>query len=250
MNVLLTVSYIGTRYCGWQVQNNALSVQAVLQQALEKMLGRRYPLTGCSRTDAGVHARMFCCTVSTDEKANAVPLDKWPQAVNPFLPDDIAVLKARQVPDSFHPRYDVIEKEYVYRIRNSSVRDPFAAGLAYLYPKRLDEETMQKAAQAFVGKKDFTACMAQGSDVTDCVRDVKYLRVKRIGEEITIAIAADGFLYNMVRIIVGTLIDVSTGRIPLDELPARIASRERSRMGFTAPACGLYLNKVRYQDDE
>ena len=246
MNILLSVSFIGKAYCGWQVQNNAVSVQETLQKALKEALGGECPLTGCSRTDAGVHANQFCCTVRTDGQSKPVPLDKLPEVVNFFLPKDIAVKSARIVPDSFHPRYDVIRKEYLYRILNTPIRDPFCEGLVYRVPKKLDEEKMAISAVCFLGKHDFSACMASGSDIIDCVRTVDSLRVTRKGDEVDVVISADGFLYNMVRIIVGTLIEVSHGKIDPSSLPERISSKDRSRMGFTAPACGLYLNRVEY----
>lgn len=246
MKVLLNISFLGTKYGGWQVQKNKITVQQVLQNAVETVFGKRYPVTGCSRTDSGVHANMFCCTVEYDADAVNIPVDRIPVALSGLLPNDISVYGAYVVPDSFHPRYDSGGKEYKYLIWNGRVKNPFLSGRAMFFPRPLDEELMNAAAEKFVGKHDFSSFMAAGSKITDTVRRVDAAVVKRNGDEVMFTISGDGFLYNMVRIMTGTLIDVSIGKITLDGIPEIIEAHDRSRSGATAAACGLYLNRVFY----
>ncbi len=246
MKYLFTVAYDGRAYHGYQVQKGHVTVQEKLQDAIEKLYGKRYPIVGCSRTDSGVHARDFKAAIFVDDDAPAIPVDRLPLALNIFLPEDISVKKADIVSDTFHPRYDVRLKEYEYLILNSKVRDPFLFGRAYLYPLPLDEKMMNRAAEHLKGTHDFSAFMTSGSDVSDCVRTIYDCTVTRNGSLVSIRISGSGFLYNMVRIITGTLIEVSAGRFSPEDIDSILASRDRSRAGFTAPACGLYLNRVVY----
>jgi len=245
LKLKLNLAYDGTRYCGWQVQKNAVSVQETLQNAIESIFGERCMLTGCSRTDSGVHARDFCCAVSFSKDIN-ISSDKIPLALNHHLPDDISVFKAEYVSDEFHPRYDVKYKEYEYLILNDPIKDPFLVNKVYVYPKKLDPVLMNDAAQCLTGKYDFSAFMSSGSSVEDTVRTIKYFTVNSDGRFIKVNVAADGFLYNMVRILVGTLIEVSNGKILIGDLPHIIEQKNRKNAGFTAPPQGLYLNKVFY----
>lgn len=244
MKLLLEISFLGTAYCGFQVQNNGKSVQKTVQDAAEMLFGPVL-LTGCSRTDSGVHARSFFCTVEGDG-CSRIPPDRVPIALNTFLPPDIAAKSARIVDDSFHPRYSAKGKEYRYLILNSHIRDPFLEGRVYRYAGELDADYMDELAADFIGRHDFAAFMAAGSSITDTVRTVSMCRVDRDGELITFSVAADGFLYNMVRIMVGTLIDISQGRLEEKSIKGIIASRDRRRAGFTAPPEGLYLWEVFY----
>lgn len=246
MKIKLTICYLGTNYAGWQIQNNTVSVQQKIQDAVESLFSVRYPVTGCSRTDSGVHANDFCCTVSLGENKCNISEDKLPYALNHRLPFDIAVKSADYVNDDFHPRYDVKYKEYEYLIYNSGLRSPFYENRAFFYPSKLDEILMERAASHFLGKHDFAAFMASGSDIKDTVREIKYFTVKRDGDIIRINVAADGFLYNMVRILVGTLIEVSEGKINIEDIDDIILSKDRKRAGFTVQPHGLYLNKVIY----
>ena len=246
LKIKLIISYDGTKYCGWQVQKNAPSIQQTLQDAVENVFGKRYSITGSSRTDSGVHARNFCCTVDTNEDLISVPESKISLALNCHLPEDIAVNSAEVVNSDFHPRYDVKYKEYQYVIRNSPIRDVFLKDKVFNYPMHLNVDIMDKAAKSFVGKFDFVAFMSSGSSVEDTVREIKYFKVKRDGDMVIITVAADGFLYNMVRILVGTLIEVSNGKIAVEDIPKIIERKERKLAGFTAPPQGLYLNKVVY----
>ena len=248
MKLLLTISYLGTNYHGFQVQPNAVTVQSTLQDAVEKIFGVRCPVTGCSRTDSGVHANMFCCTVDTAEAQNILSPQNALRALNSVLPEDIAVLKAAEVPDSFHPRYDVLKKRYIYLIRNSQIRNPFTPDREFFYPHHLDEEKMNSAAAHFIGEHDFAAFCASGSSVKDTVRTIYECNVCRNGDTVKLVICGNGFLYNMVRIITGTLIEVSSGKITENEIDEIILSRDSSRAGYTAPACGLYLDYVTYPE--
>ena len=245
MKILLEIAYVGTRYHGFQVQNNAPSVQKTLQNALEAFFGKKLLLSGCSRTDSGVHAKQFFCTAEGDI-AETFPIEKLPIAASRFLPDDIAILSAKRVADSFHVRYDVRYKEYEYLILNRAEKDPFLASRAYHYPRALDLDAMNKAASLIVGKHDFASFMAAGSKIVDSVRTVKSCSVEKNGDLVTVRVSADGFLYNMVRIICGTLIAVSEGKIKAEDIPGVIDACDRKKAGATLPPDGLYLAKVIY----
>ncbi len=247
MKYFAKIKYLGTDFHGFQVQPGKRTVQSELSIALREALGSECRVTGCSRTDSGVHANEFCVLIECD--GASVPPEKLPVAVARYMPCDLALFQAIEASDGFHPRYDVISKEYLYRIRNERVFDPFDFGRAWFLPRPIDDyaiEKMRLAASYICGEHDFTAFMAEGSDVEDRVRNVFSLDVEKNGTLIEIKISADGFLYNMVRIIVGTLIEVAYGRINADDLPKIINSRERKNAGMTAPACGLYLNHVVY----
>ncbi len=241
-------------FCGYQAQKNGYSIQQALNEGTEALFGYPCDITGCSRTDSGVHANMFCATVTPkgkDSMETTIPLDKLPRALNIHLPDAVAAYKALWVPADFHARYSVSSKEYIYRIHNSPERDPFARNRAWHYPRPITDDAfaaMQIAARGFVGKRDFSACMASGSKVQDTVRHVMSASVERQGEEILFRVRADGFLYNMVRIMVGTLAEVAEGHISAESIPARLDSLNRQSFGRTAPAEGLYLNRVFYND--
>lgn len=247
MKYFAKIKYLGSHFHGFQVQPEARTVQGELQTALETAFGKPCRVTGCSRTDAGVHANEFCLTVECE--GGTIPADKLPVAVARYLPCDLSLYYAEECADSFHPRYDVVEKEYLYRIVNEPVYDPFEYGRAWFLPRKIDGgalSRMREAAGHFLGRFDFSSFMSEGSDTEDTVRSVTSLKVERSGSLIEIRIRADGFLYNMVRIIVGTLTEVAYGRISPDSIPDIIASCDRGRAGMTAPPDGLYLNKVIY----
>ena len=247
MKYFAKIKYLGTDFHGFQVQPEKRTVQGELCSALKQATGQPCKVTGCSRTDAGVHANEFCITV--EAPGSTVPADKLPVAVARYLPTDLALYYAEEVSESFHPRYDVISKEYLYRIKNERVYDPFYYGRAWFLPKPIDFEhvdKMQRAADQLVGKYDFSAFMSPGSDVTDTVRTVFYIKIDKKESDIDIRISADGFLYNMVRIIVGTLIEVAYDRMTVEEVKEVLLSKDRCKAGMTAPPEGLYLNKVSY----
>lgn len=250
MKILLRLKYLGTDFCGWQFQpGNVRTVQKVLTDAAEELFGEKCNITGSSRTDSGVHALDFAATVQLSENANRIPLDKIPTAFSRFLPSDISVVSATEVSDDFHPRYDVVSKEYVYKIHVSPISDPFLSHRVWHYTGKLlpdAKERMNSAAKYIVGKQNFMSFMAAGSKIEDATRTVHYCDVTREGDIFILRIAADGFLYNMVRIIAGTLIDVGAGRIKPESMGEIIAAQNRAKAGITAPPDGLYLNKVTY----
>lgn len=242
----LDLRFIGTRYHGWQVQRGAITVQQRMQDAIQAVTGVRSPLTGCSRTDAGVHAAMFCCAFDTDSPLRG---DKMAAALNAHLPADLAVTGCRERPEDFHPRYDAVAKRYVYRILNTPARDPFWEGLALHCRRPLDLAAMQRTAELFVGTHDFSAFCSAGSDVADRVRTVYQAEVARRGEMVTFTVTADGFLYNMVRIMVGTLLEAEMGRLSSDRVARALQEGKRDLAGHTAPPWGLYLDHVFYGEE-
>lgn len=241
---LLTLRYIGTHYHGWQVQPNGITVQETLQNALEQVLGVRPGVTGCSRTDSGVHANQFCCHFDSE---SAMESDRLIRALNAHLPKDIAVYGCADVPADFHARYSCKGKNYLYQFYNGIYRNPFYEGLAASVYRPLDEALLDEAAKSFLGTHDFSGFCSSGGSAETTVRTVAECSVSRRGELVILSITADGFLYHMVRIIAGTLLYVQQEKIPKDALPDIIRSKERSRAGATAPACGLYLNRVFYE---
>ncbi len=246
MRYIFDVSFVGTNYVGFQAQPSGDSIQQTMGRALAECFGVECSVTGCSRTDSGVHANSFIMLIVAPDDAHAIPTEKIPQAMNRFLPLDISVKSVQIAPDDFHPRYSAHYKEYVYLIANGRVRDPFLHLRAHFVPRPLDVELMNEAAAKMVGRRDFRAFMASGSDIVDTVREVMYFDVCREGDLVRLRVAADGFLYNMVRIMSGTLVAVSDGKIKVDEIDGIIQSGDRRRAGATLPACGLYLNKVIY----
>ena len=246
-NVLFTIAYCGTAYHGWQVQPNARTVQQVFQEALGQILGCCPALKGCSRTDAGVHARQFCISMHTDTR---IPNERLVAAMNHFLPPDIAVLSCRTVPDSLHARYSCLGKEYTYEIWNRPVRNPFLDGRALHYYGPLDIERLNMAAGQYVGRHDFRSfCTLDAREEGDLTRTVQYARVERREDGMVVfTVAADGFLYNMVRIMTGTLLAVAQGKLAPEEIGHIIEAKDRAAAGPTAPACGLYLNRVFYPE--
>lgn len=252
MKLLLYISYVGKDFCGYQVQPGLRTVQGELCRAAKEIFGYECDVTGCSRTDSGVHANMFCATVAKqgdNDLETDISINKIPDAMCAHLPSDISVWGAEWKNKEFHPRYDVKYKEYIYRIYNNRQRNPFEDGRSMHYPRRISDgklSDMQKAACELVGSHDFSAFMAKGSKVENTVRNIKYAEVERSGDIVTFRVAADGFLYNMVRILAGTLISVAEGKISPGNIKDIILSRDRGRAGMTAPACGLYLNKVQY----
>ena len=247
MTYFAKIKYLGTNFHGFQVQPEKRTVQGTLCEALARATGVPCRVTGCSRTDSGVHANEFC--IKIDAEGATVPAEKLPVAVARFLPNDLSLYYAENCKDSFHPRYDVKSKEYLYVIRNEAVYDPFEYGRAWFLSRPISEEgitQMKSAAKKFIGKKDFSSFVSEGADTDDFVREIYYLEVDKADKKINIRICADGFLYNMVRIIVGTLIDVAFGRKNPSDIEKIISAKDRSLSGMTAPADGLYLNKVNY----
>ena len=242
-NIALKLMYNGTAYHGWQVQKNAVTVCETLQKALEKITGAPVHLTGCGRTDAGVHAERYIANFHTESR---IPVERLPFAINTHTPEDIVVREALEVAEDFNAILSCQKKEYTYRIYNSRIKNPFYVNRAYFYPKHLDEEVMDRAARAFEGTHDFAAVRSVGTETRTTVRTVHWCRAERDGAMISIAVCADGFLYNMVRAIVGTMVYASYGKIEPEDIPALLATRDRRLTGPTMPPQGLYLNRVWY----
>ena len=242
-NIALRLRYDGSRYHGWQVQKNVVTVAQTMEEALAKVCGERVKLTGCGRTDAGVHALRYCATFHSGCTA---PVDRLPLAVNSRLPDDIAVVDAVEVPDDFNAIGSCVKKEYVYKILNSRIPDPFLADRVCFYPQRLDISLMQAAARAFEGTHDFKAVRSEGTQTKTTVRTVYWCRAEKDGDLITVSICANGFLYNMCRAMVGTMVYASYGKLIPEEIPALLEKRDRRLTGPTMPPQGLYLNRVWY----
>lgn len=244
-NLLATISFDGRAFHGWQVQKNVPTVMQAFQDALESVLQHRPDVKGCSRTDSGVSAKMYCVSFKTDSK---IPCEKLVLALNVKLPKTVAVKAVREVDEDFHARYSSLGKKYCYRILNSAARDPFYEGYALHcpYPNKIDADFLNAQAQHFVGEHDFKAFQNTGTDIEDTVRTIYSCEVIRKGELIEFYVSGNGFLYNMVRIMAGTLIEISKGSIPPDSISEILLSKDRSKAGMTAPACGLMLEEVFY----
>ena len=248
MTYLLWIAYKGTNYGGFQVQPNAPTVCAAVQDAMQRVLGCRPDVKGCSRTDAGVHARRFALSFCYTGK---VPAEKMVQAFNAHLPPDIRALEIWPVAENFHARYAAHAKTYRYYILNARVDDPFTFDTCCRIGPEQDVAAMQAAAERFVGTHDFLALCASGSSVAahgDTVRTITRCTVERAGDRVTITVTADGYLYNMVRILAGTLVEAGLHKRTPESIPALLASRDRRRAGQTLPAKGLFLEDVAYPE--
>ncbi len=242
-NLKVMIAYRGTAYHGFQRQENAVGIQNVLEEKLSALTDSAVKLNGCSRTDAGVHAREYCFSFETE---HAIPCANIVRGMNSLLPDDLAVLNCEEAPADFHARYSCKGKEYMYLILNRREKDPFLADLALHYPYELDTELMARAAQAFVGKHDFTSFCGTANQKADSFRTIEYFKIEKCENLVKLLVKGDGFLYNMVRIMVGTLIFINEDKLPADCIPRILEVRDRNFAGKTAPAHGLYLNKVYY----
>ncbi len=241
--ILLTISYDGTAYHGWQVQPNAITVQAVMCEALEQILKTKVSVTGTSRTDAGVHARQFTCHFDCED---SIPKEAFLRGLNAVLPSDIAVIDCKEVSADFHARYNAKGKTYCYNIYNSNKKDPFKLRYAWQIERPLDTDKMNAFAKQIIGKHDFYAFSSSGRSVEDTVREISECYVTKNGDDIKITVTANGFLYNMVRIIAGTAVAVSDGKIDIADIGGILKSKQRERAGVTAPPQGLFLEKVHY----
>ena len=241
--MLLNISYDGTAYHGWQVQPNGITVQEVLQNALEALLGERVKVTGCSRTDAGVHAKDFYCHIDCDDK---FPPEAFLRGLNSLLPSDIAVKDCKEVATDFHARYNAKGKTYTYLILNSNKKDAFLSRYSWQIERPLDIEKMNDFAKKIIGTHDFYAFSSSGRTVEDTVRTISDCKASKNGDIVSLSVTANGFLYNMVRIIVGTAVEVSDGKIDADNIEEILKSKKRDLAGVTAPPQGLFLEKVIY----
>lgn len=245
-NIALKLMYLGTAYHGWQIQKNASSVEETLEKALATVVCHSVKCVGAGRTDAGVHAENYIANFHT---SSTIPCDRIPLAVNTRLPDDIVVVKATEVHEDFNAIGSCLKKEYTYRIFNSRLGNPFHVNRAWFYPKYLDETVMQAAADHFVGTHDFKAVQSVGTDVKSTVRTVHYFDIARSGDLIECRVCANGFLYNMVRAMVGTCVYAAEGKFSPHDVPAILEGRNRTAAGPTVPPGGLYMTKLWYEED-
>lgn len=242
-NIKLTIEYDGTSYGGWQKQKNNRTIQQCIEEAIKLLTGEEVELIGSSRTDAGVHAKGMVANFITNSK---IPADKFREAINTKLPDDIGIIKSEEVDKNFHSRYDSKGKTYCYTLVNRY--EKVCLGRSYVYQVRdeLNYNLMKDAAKYFLGKHDFKAFKTNGSSVKTSVRTINGLELELKGDVIKIFVSADGFLYNMVRIIVGTLIEVGKGKIKPEDIESIIRNGDRSKAGPCVPPNGLVLEKVFY----
>ena len=246
-HIALTLSYDGTHYHGWQFQTNVVSVQSVLQDALSRLTNAPVKTIGCGRTDAGVHARAYVASFFTN---STLAPERYPIALNSLLPRDISVSHAQQVSPFFHPIKSCLSKEYTYELYRSAVRDPFLENRALFWEYDLDVDAMLTASRHFLGTHDFAALRSSGTAIKNTVRTVSEYEIKETGSHVSFRVAANGFLYNMARAMVGTLLMVGQHKLSMDAIPEILASRDRRRAGPTAPAHGLYMTRVCYGKDE
>lgn len=245
MNIAIVLSYDGTTYHGWQTQKNAVTVQQTVTEAVEALLGQTVSVSGVGRTDAGVHARRYVANFHAD---CTIPPDRLPYAVNAHLPPDIAVFGAAYVPDSFDARFQCTRKEYTYLIYPNKIRDPLAVGRSYFYPYSLNVDAMQRAASFFIGRQDFASVRSVGTPVKSTVREIFTCSVDTVGCYVRIRVSADGFLYNMVRAIAGTLLYVGQGKFLPEDIRRILQSCDREQAGPTLPPQGLYMSRLWYDD--
>ncbi|WP_343345639.1 tRNA pseudouridine(38-40) synthase TruA [Terrisporobacter petrolearius] len=241
-NLKLTIQYDGTKYCGWQKQPNSSGIQGTIEYAIYEITKEKVNIIGSGRTDAGVHALGQVANFKTNSN---IPAARIPDALNAKLPKDISIIDCQEVSDDFHSRYSATGKIYRYLIYNKPYRSPLYKGISYHVRYDLDIEKMRVEAQLLLGTHEFKGFMSSGSSVKDTVRTIHNISIEESGDLIVLEVEGNGFLYNMVRIIVGTLVDIGRGRIdkPLEEI---IASQDRGEAGHTAPAHGLFLKKVHY----
>ena len=243
-NIRLTIEYDGKDFNGWQKQPNKLNIQGEIERAIEEITGEKVDLIASGRTDAGVHALAQMANFKTNSN---LPVEKYPIALNTKLKKSIRIQKAEEVEEDFHSRYHCKQKTYRYVINNSEQGSSIYRNLEYFVPNKLNVEKMQEAVKYFEGEHDFKAFKASGTSSKSSVRIIYKAKIEKQGDRIIIELTGNGFLYNMVRIIAGTLVDVGLGEIGPDEIPEIIENGERSRAGKTLPPQGLYLVKVEYQ---
>lgn len=243
MRISLSVAYEGTNYHGWQIQPNGITIESVLNQALSDLLGEKIEVIGASRTDAGVHSMGNIAVFDTDTR---IPAEKISYALNQRLPQDIVVQESKEVPADFHPRHCNSRKTYEYRILNRRFQNPLRRRDTYFYYYDLDVEQMRKAAQVLVGEHDFKSFCSIHTCVETTVRTIYSLDVEKEGDVICIRICGSGFLYHMVRIIAGTLVQAGSGMIAPGQMKEILEKKDRSAAGPTAPACGLTMMGIEF----
>ncbi|MCR5717757.1 MAG: tRNA pseudouridine(38-40) synthase TruA [Oscillospiraceae bacterium] len=241
----VTMAYRGTAYHGYQRQNNGITIQEVVERCAGKILNEPVTIHGCSRTDAGVHANRYVFHVETN---STIRTQGFIRGVNGELPDDISILTCEDADPEFHARFSCKGKEYLYLLHVSESKDPFSTDLACHYRRKLNRELVYEAAQHFVGTHDFRAFCSNSAENANTVRTVYSFDVEIHGDKAQMLVKGDGFLYNMVRIMVGTLLDVNEGKIAVGQLDTILRDGIRKKAGRTAPAHGLYLNRIFYDE--
>lgn len=241
--IKLTIAYDGTNYHGWQRQKNLVTVQQMLEERLAKIFGEPLSVIASGRTDTGVHAYGQVVSFSTNGK---IPLENIVKAARTVLPASIAVLAAEEVPEDFHARYNAIAKRYLYKIVQTNLPDPFQANYVWLINEQLDVKKMQQNVDLLIGVHDFSSFMASGSTSTQPVRTIYAAEWQKKDDELIFSIKGNGFLYHMVRNIVGTSVAVGLGKLSIDDFAKIFEAKDRNLAGKTAPAQGLYLDKVYY----
>lgn len=243
-NYMISIQYDGGRYKGWQrLGGDENTIQGKIESLLSKMFGEKIEIIGCSRTDAGVHAYDQVANFKVDTK---MTVDELKDAMNSYLPSDISIKEVKIVGDAFNARFAAKSKTYVYKIWNGDCPNPFVRKHSLYMNNKLDLHRMTKASKWFLGEHDFTAFTNAKSKTKSMVREIQSIDIEKHGDMITIRITGNGFLHNMVRKIVGVLIETGIGSINADEIPAILSSKERSKSGMLADACGLYLEKIIY----
>jgi len=242
-NIAMRIMYDGSKYHGWQVQKTGDTVAGTLESALSRLCEHTVKVNGCGRTDAGVHAEIYCANFKT---TSTIPPDRLPYAVNAYLPPDISVQSAMYVEENFDANLSCVKKEYTYRIINTRIHDPFFSGRAYFYPHKLNLDVMKAAAGHFVGTHDFAAVRSVGTNTKTTVRTVFWYNIEQVGHILELRVCANGFLYNMARAMAGTLLYVSEGKILPDEIPSLLSSKDRRLAGPTVPPDGLFLTRLWY----
>ena len=242
----LDIAYDGTRYHGWQRQKNAVTIQETIEDAVAQITGEGVVVHGAGRTDAGVHALGQVAHVSTSTQLNTGTLHR---ALNAVLPSDIAILRICEASPSFHARFSAISKTYRYTIWNAPVRPVFQRAFVHHISKPLNVDVMRRAAQALLGEREFRAFATATPEDKNTVRNLFELRIEKAGPRIDIYASANGFLYNMVRAIVGTLVWIARGKMSVEEMLDALAAGDRGRMGDNAPPQGLCLMRVEYGDE-
>ena len=243
MRIVLEIEYDGTDYCGWQIQPNGDTVQEEIELAIEKVTGVRSQVCGSGRTDSGVHAAGQVAHFDTN---SSIPPEKFAAAINAVLPNDIKIKRSKQADENFHARFSAKKKTYVYKMYVEEFVSPLKDRYALCIPYKLNAENMQKAANMLIGEHDFKCFLAANSDVKDTVRTIYRSQITFNGDDIEYTVTGNGFLYNMVRIIVGTLLKVGEGKMVPDELNEILSSGDRTKAGATVPARGLTLLSVEY----
>lgn len=245
---MFKIAFEGSKFHGWQQQDNAVTVQGELKTAFKSLTGEDVNIIGCSRTDAGVHANEYFFSVKTD---SGIPCESFPVALaSQKLPGEISVVSCKEVSDDFNARFDSVKKEYIYIFENSEIPSPFNYKRTCHYKYSMDENLMNDAAQSFIGEHDFSAFCATGAQVVSKIRTIYSANVERQGNLVIFRVCGNGFLYNMVRIMAGTLLYVNMGKISKDDISGIIESQDRTRAGITAVPDGLYLNKVYFSGEE